>query len=185
MAIVRTGRQGAGAVNSPAPFEVNFVGTPVEGAVHVEAAADSSEDLTSVISGNESQAIAAGGSRSTVNAGIPAIAGADQDTGYAVLLIASTGASDASFRRGDCNGDGGYNVADAVFTLGALFAGGPQGTCIDACDANDDGAMNVADAVFTLGALFSGLPPPSDPGPVNCGPDPTVDNLDCVSYDCL
>jgi len=92
---------------------------------------------------------------------------------------------EATFRRGDCNGDGGYNVADAVFTLGALFAGCPQGTCIDACDANDDGAMNVADAVFTLGALFSGLPPPSDPGPVNCGPDPTVDNLDCVSYDCL
>jgi hypothetical protein len=80
---------------------------------------------------------------------------------------------EVEFRRGDCNGDGGYNVADVVFTLGALFAGGPQGTCIDAGDANDDGAMNVADAVFTLGALFSGGPPLPDPGPVNCGPDPT------------
>ncbi len=185
MAIVRNYMAGAGAVNAPAPFEVDFVGMPVQGAVHFDVAADDAQGLTSVISGNESHAIAAGGSRSTVHAGFPSIAAHDVDTGYAVLLIASSGASDASFRRGDCNNDDTLDITDAIAALGILFGGAGSPDCWDSCDANDDSTMNIADVVFTLGYLFGGGPPPPDPGPVNCGPDPTVDSLDCVSYDCL
>lgn len=89
------------------------------------------------------------------------------------LLIAVIG----SFIRGDGNGDGQVNVADAVYTLGYLFAGGP-GVCPDAMDANDDGALNIADAVYELGFLFSGGPPPPAPHP-GTGADPTPDALGC------
>ena len=89
------------------------------------------------------------------------------------------------FRRGDSNGDAGFNIADAVFLLAALFSGGPPSSCADASDANDDGGVNIADAIFKLAALFSGGAPLPDPGSVTCGVDPTdTDPLDCASYNC-
>ena len=87
------------------------------------------------------------------------------------------------FGRGDCNADGGFNIADAIFLLAALFSGGPAGPFLDACDANGDGSVNIADAIFSLAALFSGGPPPSDPAPTDCGVDvDDSDALDCASF---
>ena len=60
--------------------------------------------------------------------------------------------------------------------------GGPEGPCLDSCDSNDGGGINIADAIASLGSLFSGtgpLPPPF----VDCGNDPTVDGLECATYD--
>jgi len=89
------------------------------------------------------------------------------------------------FRRGDSNGDGSFNIADAVFLLAALFSGGPSSDCADSSDANDDGGVNIADAIFKLANLFSGGPDLPDPGSVDCGVDPTdTDPLDCASYNC-
>ena len=89
------------------------------------------------------------------------------------------------FRRGDSNGDGGFNIADAVFLLAALFSGGPASVCADASDANDDGGVNIADAIFKLANLFSGGPDLPAPGSFDCGIDPTTsDALDCVTYTC-
>lgn len=103
------------------------------------------------------------------------------DVGYHVVLNASA----VGFRRGDCNGDGATNIADAVYLLGGLFPVMGQTVlfqCRDACDANDDGALNIADAVALLNALF-GTPPLPLPPPVgNCGADPTVDALDCQLF---
>lgn len=87
------------------------------------------------------------------------------------------------FSRGDCNGDGSTNIADAVFLLGNLF---PQGApnvlaCVDACDGNDDESINIADAVRILNALFG----PADPLPApypGCGSDAAGTALDCGSY---
>ena len=82
--------------------------------------------------------------------------------------------------RGDCNGDGSFNVGDAIFLLGILF-GGIQSSCDDACDANDDGLKNIADTIYSLAYLFSmgaDLPPPSS----DCGTDPTNDGLDCAEF---
>ncbi|NCG12764.1 MAG: hypothetical protein GWP38_05400 [Planctomycetia bacterium] len=87
-----------------------------------------------------------------------------------------------NFKRGDCNADGEFNIADAVCGLEYLFGGGVS-TCLDAIDANDDGAVDISDPVYVLSALFSGGPEPIDPFG-NCGIDPTGDALDCDAYLC-
>ncbi|MGE4633256.1 MAG: hypothetical protein AAEJ47_09475 [Planctomycetota bacterium] len=93
----------------------------------------------------------------------------------------ATAGAMALFLRGDCNTDGATNVADAIFLLANLFSGGDLSSCIDGCDSNDDGSLNIADAIHFLAFLFSGGPPPTAPGVLNCGPDPTADPLDCLT----
>lgn len=92
--------------------------------------------------------------------------------------------SDADFfTRGDVNGDGGFNIADAVRLLGYLFTGAPAPECLDSSDGNDDGNLNLGDAVMVLNSLFvPGSPPLPPPSPGNCGEDPTDDSLDCENY---
>lgn len=88
------------------------------------------------------------------------------------------------FRRGDTNGDGGFDISDTIFLLGSLFVPGstPIG-CADTGDANDDGGIDISDAVYMLSALFvPGSPNPAAPGPTDCGTDPTMDSLDCATY---
>ena len=99
---------------------------------------------------------------------------------YAEFL--SGGGGGPVFKRGDTNQDGGFNIADEVFLLAALFSGGTPCGCADSCDQNDDGGVNIADAIYGLAALFSGGPAPSDPGPAVCGEDPTDDGLTCDTY---
>jgi len=92
------------------------------------------------------------------------------------------------FVRGDCNDDGGTNIADAIFLLGYLFpgAGAPNVLdCRDAADASDDEAIDIGDAISILGALFGSpavpLPPPGPAG--DCGQDPSGSILlDCARY---
>ena len=106
---------------------------------------------------------------------------------YVVAMASGGGGGPVGteFRRGDSNGDGGFNIADAVFLLAALFSGGPPSDCADASDANDDGGVNIADAIFKLATLFSGGAPLPAPGSIDCGIDPTdSDALDCVNYTC-
>jgi len=108
--------------------------------------------------------------------------GGDQ-TDLAARMLATFGGGGPAlpeYNGGDCNADGGFNIADAIFLLAALFSGGPAGECLDACDANGDGGINIADAIFALAALFSGGPAPL---PDSCGPDPDdTDPLDCASF---
>ena len=59
----------------------------------------------------------------------------------------------------------------------------PAATCADSADMNDDGLLDISDPIYGLAALFSGGPQPPDPGPVNCGPDPTDDSLGCSMFD--
>lgn len=87
------------------------------------------------------------------------------------------------FSRGDCNGDGGFNLPDAVTVLHYLFLGIVTPPCLGACDANDDGAVDVPDAVTILNYLFSGGPAPAAPFP-GCGADPTSDSLGCDDPSC-
>ncbi|MGE3163307.1 MAG: M12 family metallo-peptidase [Planctomycetota bacterium] len=95
------------------------------------------------------------------------------------------GSPPASFRRGECNNDGAFNLADVVWLLGNLFPPPPTAPnplpCRDACDGNDDGAINLADAVAMLAALF-GVPSTPLPPPSVCGVDPTSDSLTCAMY---
>jgi hypothetical protein len=90
------------------------------------------------------------------------------------------------FRRGDSNRDGGVNIADAVYILQRLFAGGDPILCLDAADSNDDDGVNIADAVYILQRLFAGGDPIPAPGPDACGPDTTLQpgkqDLGCEDY---
>ncbi|MEO2148744.1 MAG: dockerin type I repeat-containing protein [bacterium] len=99
-------------------------------------------------------------------------------TNGTVTLQPSTG----GFIRGDTNGDGAINIADAVSLLAGLFTGGAL-NCEDAADCNDDGQVNIADAVYELSNLFSGGPNMPAPTAPVCGADPTTDALDCATYD--
>jgi hypothetical protein len=86
--------------------------------------------------------------------------------------------------RGDCNGDGTRNVADAVTMLSFLFTAGAL-DCIATVDANDDGDLNIADGVTLLTYLFSGGDPLPDPF-TTCSSDPTGEPFSCAIYNsCL
>lgn len=98
-----------------------------------------------------------------------------------VVLERQIGPDLPSFTRGECNGDGTLNIADGIFALGVLFSGESPGTCIDACDANDDGSINIADPISTLGYVFGIAPLLPEPFP-GCGPDASVDALDCATF---
>ncbi|MFQ5654970.1 MAG: dockerin type I repeat-containing protein, partial [Planctomycetota bacterium] len=85
------------------------------------------------------------------------------------------------FVRGDANGSGLIDIADAVFLLAFLFSNGDPPPCDDAADVNDDGMIDISDPVNLLAFLFSNGPPPPPPHP-DCGVDPTDDLLDCVEF---
>lgn len=87
------------------------------------------------------------------------------------------------FIRGDANGDGMFDIADPVQTLGTLFVPGSDvPPCLDAADSNDDETHDISDAIYSLSALFAtGAPLPPAPHP-DCGNDATGDALDCAMY---
>jgi len=84
------------------------------------------------------------------------------------------------FRRADCNGDGKWDIADAVFSLLFLFSTGDAPGCRESCNSNADASVDVADPVHTLNYLFLGGPQPPTPFPecewteleVQCGANP-------------
>ncbi|MGQ9590381.1 MAG: dockerin type I domain-containing protein, partial [Planctomycetota bacterium] len=92
------------------------------------------------------------------------------------------------FNRGDANGDGAINISDAVFVQAYLFLGGPAPGCFDAADVNDDSRVSLSDSVYLLNYLFQGGDPPpapfygEHPSPGQCGWDPTIDLLGCLSF---
>lgn len=96
-------------------------------------------------------------------------------------LAAASGPPPTAFRRGDANGDGNLDLADAVKILGYLFTDNSL-LCLDAADGNDDGGIDLADAIVVLTYLFDNqgpLPAPFD----ECGTDLTPDDgLDCEDY---
>ncbi len=97
---------------------------------------------------------------------------------YATITVTPA----TEFLRGDCNIDGCFNIADAVFGLTVLFTGEGPARCDDACDANDDGSIDIADMIFMLDRLFVAGPPPPLPFP-DCGVDATdADELCCEFY---
>ena len=86
------------------------------------------------------------------------------------------------FLRGDADADGDVDaIADALFLLRWGFTGRPSPSCLDAADVDDNGKPSpLLDAFALLRWSFADDPPPSDPGPIECGPDPTQeDSLSC------
>lgn len=91
---------------------------------------------------------------------------------------------EVDFIRGDCNGDGTVDIADAVSGLGVLFTG-EDTQCVDACDNNDDGSNDIADPIYLVNFLFDPMSPaPANPFPT-CGMDSSnVDSIGCDASSC-
>jgi len=85
------------------------------------------------------------------------------------------------FIRGDVDGDGAINVADAVIALAYLFTGGSI-NCAKAADSNADGILNIADGIQIIGYLFSASGDIAAPFP-DCGLDPSANVLDCDNFE--
>ena len=89
------------------------------------------------------------------------------------VVVSDQAGGQASFQRGDANGNGIINVTDASFVLNYLFLGGPAPPCAKSADSDDDGQLQIADAVGLLGFLFLGGSAPAEPsGRCGTGPNP-------------
>ena len=92
------------------------------------------------------------------------------------------GGDDGDFIRGDSNADGVvFAIIDALYILAFGFINGPAPPCMDAADTDDNGVVfAIIDALYLLSWGFTNGPEPPDPGPVDCGPDPSDDEVDCA-----
>ena len=84
------------------------------------------------------------------------------------------------FRRGDSNGDEVLDLSDGINTLDWLFDAGGVPACLDAADVDDSGRIDISDPIGLLAFLFLGADAPPNPGPLQCGLDPSEDELDCA-----
>jgi hypothetical protein len=91
-----------------------------------------------------------------------------------VQVLRSGGTVVPKFRRGDADGSGKLDLTDAISTLQYLYMGYEAPACKDAADTDDSGKLDLTDAISSLQYQFMGGTPPADPGPTNCGPDPTT-----------
>lgn len=87
----------------------------------------------------------------------------------AELNLTGGAAGAGPFLRGDCNDDGGVDIADAVCILNWLFLGGNTPGCLAATNTNGDAGADISDGTYLLNHLFLGGPPPVAPSP-ECGP---------------
>jgi hypothetical protein len=87
---------------------------------------------------------------------------------------------DPPFRRGDQDSSGRVDISDAISILNFLFLGSRAPACLDAADADDSGKLDITDPIRILNFLFLGGSAPPAPGPRDCGPDPTPDELGCA-----
>ena len=78
--------------------------------------------------------------------------------GLAGTLTVNTGLNfgEYFFVRGDANHDGSVDIADAVYTLWYVAAGGAEPPCRIAADVQDDDEVNLSDPIYTLNWLFRG-----------------------------
>jgi hypothetical protein len=92
-----------------------------------------------------------------------------------------------AFMRGDADGNGSLELTDVIRLLNFLFVGnGISIDCLDAADVDDNGLLDLTDAIRSLNYQFLGIANtrPEPPGPDNCGPDGTEDDLpECLYPD--
>ncbi len=111
----------------------------------------------------------------------------DGSEGLSVLAAPTPGSAnegpapppEATFIRGDANGDTWINVTDMTGILGFLFHSRPAPACRDRLDADDDGEIDISDALYVGAALFRHGPPFPEPFP-DPGLDPTPDEIPCA-----
>lgn len=120
-------------------------------------------------------------SGATVLGGAPGGDGTVMNSGTAYVFNLNEDICATEFIRGDPNGDGIADIADAISILMYLFQG-ESSDCLDALDVNDNETISISDAFHLICFLFcspNGTAPPA-PYPA-CGTDPTADIIDCDS----
>ncbi|MEM7235879.1 MAG: hypothetical protein AAF517_27170, partial [Planctomycetota bacterium] len=121
--------------------------------------------------------------RGTIRLGLSASTGATPIRHEVLEVRAYSTPRDGYFLRGDCNQDGNVcgDVTDMIAIVLRCFQGGPEFPCHDACDANDDGQVcgSVSDVIFLANYCFLGTPIPPARPTLECGSDPTSDELSC------
>lgn len=85
------------------------------------------------------------------------------------------GTSAPLFRRGDASTNGIFDLTDCILMLEFLFLGLGVIPCDDVADADDSGIVGLT-------FLFLGTADIDDPGPLDCGLDPSDDALGCDDY---
>jgi hypothetical protein len=64
------------------------------------------------------------------------------------------------FICGDANANGIVNIADVVYLIQYIFAGGPAPNPLASGDVNCSGIVNIADVVYLIQYIFAGGPEP-------------------------
>ena len=72
------------------------------------------------------------------------------------VYAAFTTGSGIGYGCGDADGDGTITIADAVFLVNYIFAGGAAPSPYVSGDADCDGSINIADAVYLINYIFAG-----------------------------
>lgn len=93
-----------------------------------------------------------------------------------------TGTTVNPYISGDCNGSGGVDIADIIWSLSELFAGGSSANCEIACDSNLDGSYDAGDPIYTASYIFLSGPAPA--GPADCNTSAGQTAADCQSDNC-
>jgi hypothetical protein len=102
-----------------------------------------------------------------------------------LLIVTLEGGGREPFIRGDADGNGRYNVSDAVIVIQEVLLNfQARFDCDDRLDVNDDETLDVSDALPILAWLFQAGP--QFPGPfLVCEVDPTDNgDLGCVQANC-
>ncbi len=86
-----------------------------------------------------------------------------------IVTIVPTTGDGGLFSRGDANGDGRFDIADAVYTVHAVLRDpGYPLPCMDAADADANARIELPDAIYLIAWQFRGGPSPLAPFP-GCG----------------
>jgi hypothetical protein len=99
----------------------------------------------------------------------------------AVMCLTTSPAPCDDFIRGNSNVSGTADLTDALHFLEVAVLGQGEIHCVDAADSDDSGDLTINDPIFLLTWVFLGGVEIADP--LRCGPDPTLDFLDCGSFE--
>jgi hypothetical protein len=69
-----------------------------------------------------------------------------------------------TYIKGDADGSGSVDIADAVYLIAYIFSGGSAPQPLAISDADGSGSVDIADAVYLIGYIFSGGSAPKCPG---------------------
>ena len=99
------------------------------------------------------------------------------------MITVDGSAQGPSFIRGDVDADLDLGLGDPIQLINYLFTSGQEPTCLATADFDANGDLQLNDIINLLGFLFNDGSAPASPFP-GCGPDDSINSLDCPAYPC-